>query len=170
VADFAAVPELIACAVLASDITSLRCLCVILWTNLRRSISTRRYLNVSNNELEGELPTLPTGLVSMDISSNKISGSLPADMSAYASLVDIQGYYNALEGELPHKLPPNMIQMALTGNRFTGNMPALPRGLKYLSLAENALQGPLPNGPGAAQLWFVSGSLGNSRGLARCTA
>jgi hypothetical protein len=50
----------------------------------------RRYLNVSNNELEGPLPVLPTGLVSMDISSNKLSGSLPTDMSAYAALVDIQ--------------------------------------------------------------------------------
>jgi hypothetical protein len=45
---------------------------------------------VSNNELEGSLPVLPTGLVSMDISSNKLSGSLPTDMSAYAALVDIQ--------------------------------------------------------------------------------
>lgn len=49
-----------------------------------------RYFNVSNNELEGELTALPTGVVSVDISSNKLTGSLPADMSAYASLVDIQ--------------------------------------------------------------------------------
>lgn len=53
-------------------------------------LQTRRYLNVSNNELEGALPVLPTGLVSVDISSNKLSGSLPADMSTYAALVDIQ--------------------------------------------------------------------------------
>lgn len=57
--------------------------CVLLTAN-------RRYLNVSNNELEGALPVLPTGLVSMDISSNQLSGSLPSDMSAYAGLVDIQ--------------------------------------------------------------------------------
>jgi hypothetical protein len=68
----------------------------------------------------------------------------------------LQAYYNALEGELPRKMPPNLIQLALTGNSFTGSVPALPRGMKYLSLAENGLQGPLPNGPGAAQLWFVS--------------
>ena len=49
-----------------------------------------RYLNISNNEIEGALPTLPTSLVSVDISSNKLSGSLPTDMSGYASLVDIQ--------------------------------------------------------------------------------
>jgi hypothetical protein len=67
-----------------------------------------------------------------------------------------QAYFNGLQGELPHKLPPNLIQLALTGNRLTGPVPALPRGMKYLSLAENALDGPLPNGPGAAQLWFVS--------------
>lgn len=67
-----------------------------------------------------------------------------------------QAYYNALDGELPHKLPPGLIQLALTGNSFTGSLPALPRGMKYLSLAENGLSGPLPNGPGAAQLWFVS--------------
>lgn len=67
-----------------------------------------------------------------------------------------QAYYNALEGELPRKMPPNLIQLALTGNSFTGRVPALPQGMKYLSLAENGLEGPLPNGPGAAQLWFVS--------------
>jgi hypothetical protein len=163
---------------------------------------------VSNNELEGDLIALPTGIVSIDISSNKLTGSLPTDMSAYTSLVDIQvsrldrldpllpcenlctsqhswqqapqqenlvgkarvlirmpamfcnvcaqAYYNALDGELPHKLPPSLIQLALTGNSFTGHIPALPHGMKYLSLAENALEGPLPNGPGAAQLWFVS--------------
>lgn len=185
-----------------------------------------RYLNISNNELEGGLPSLPTALVSVDISSNRLGGSLPADMGAYTNLVDLQvgvcvivcylrvqlavqfccfvlccsvlqacaavtycdaraphprcsfphmqpdnntcqhnqtpchtqhqAYYNVLEGELPRKLPPNMIQLAVTGNRLTGSVPPLPRGMKYLSLAENALEGPLPNGPGAAQLWFVS--------------
>jgi hypothetical protein len=49
-----------------------------------------RYLNISNNEVQGALPTLPTALVSVDVSSNKLSGSLPSDMSAYTSLVDIQ--------------------------------------------------------------------------------
>lgn len=117
---------------------------------------TCRYLNVSDNALEGALPSLPTGLVSVDISSNKLTGSLPSDMSSYEGLVDIQAYYNSIEGELPHRLPPHLIQLALTGNRLTGSVPPLPRGMKYLSLAENALQGPLPNGPGAAQLWFVS--------------
>lgn len=79
-----------------------------------------------------------------------------AALTLHHQLPQPQAYYNALEGDLPDKLPPNLIQLALTGNSFTGSVPALPRGMKYFSLAENDLQGPLPNGPGAGQLWFVS--------------
>jgi hypothetical protein len=45
---------------------------------------------VSNNNLEGPLPTLPTSLISLDVSTNHIDGGLPSDMSAFTRLVDIQ--------------------------------------------------------------------------------
>jgi hypothetical protein len=77
-------------------------------------------------------------------------------MSAHESLVDVQGYYNRLSGALPSRMPPNLIQLALTGNFLSGPLPALPRNMKYLSAAQNGFSGPLPAGPGAAQLWFVS--------------
>lgn len=127
-----------------------------------------RYFNVSQNDISGPLPPLPQGLISLDISGNAIGGSLPADMSSFEHLVDIQAYYNELEGHLPAKLPPNQVQLALAGNRLTGGLPPLPRGLRYVSLAQNSLNGGLPNGPAASGLWFVSASAG--RRLLGCSA
>lgn len=111
---------------------------------------------MSGNAFEGPIPTLPTDLVSLDISVNKLSGSLPADMSAYTNLVDIQAYYNDLEGSLPSKMPPHLVQLAVAGNKLSGAVPPLPRGIKYVSVAENQLEGGLPDGPGASSIWFVS--------------
>jgi hypothetical protein len=115
-----------------------------------------RYFNLSANALEGPLPVLPTSLVSLDFSLNGIIGRLPDDMSAYVHLVDIQAFENKLQGPLPAKLPPNLVQLAVAANGLTGEVPALPRGMKYFSVAQNDLEGALPDGPGAAGLWFVS--------------
>lgn len=111
---------------------------------------------MSSNHLEGPLPALPTSMVSLDFSSNLIGGSLPGDMSSYTNLVDIQAFNNQLQGPLPARLPPNLVQLAVSGNALTGTVPALPRGMKYISVAENNLEGKLPDGPGAAGIWFVS--------------
>jgi hypothetical protein len=115
-----------------------------------------RYFNLSANALEGPLPILPTSLVSLDFSLNGILGRLPEDMSAYVHLVDIQAFENKLQGPLPAKLPPNLVQLAVAANGLSGEVPALPRGMKYFSVAQNDLEGALPDGPGAAGLWFVS--------------
>lgn len=111
---------------------------------------------MSANSLEGPLPVLPTSLVSLDFSLNNVVGRLPDDMSAYVHLVDVQAFGNNLQGPLPAKLPPNLVQLAVAANGLSGQVPALPRGMRYLSVAQNHLQGKLPDGPGAAALWFVS--------------
>jgi hypothetical protein len=99
---------------------------------------------------------LPTSLVSLDFSLNNILGRLPDDMSAYVHLVDVQAFQNKLQGPLPAKLPPNLVQLAVAANELSGEVPALPRGMKYFSVAQNQFEGALPDGPGAAGLWFVS--------------
>lgn len=118
-----------------------------------------RYFNVSENAFQGAIPVLSTELVSLDISVNKFTGTLPSDMSAYTNLVDIQASYNSIEGSLPSKMPPHLVQLAVAGNKLTGPMPALPRGIKYVSVTENGLEGSLPDGPGASSIWFVSTGL-----------
>lgn len=67
-----------------------------------------------------------------------------------------QAYDNSLEGALPSKMPPILIQLAVAGNGLFGILPPLPRTMKYLSVAQNNFQGPLPSGPAASGLWFVS--------------
>ncbi|KAF6253460.1 hypothetical protein COO60DRAFT_419479 [Scenedesmus sp. NREL 46B-D3] len=114
-----------------------------------------KYFNMSANSLEGPLPVLPTSLVSLDFSLNNVVGRLPDDMSAYVHLVDVQAFGNNLQGPLPAKLPPNLVQLAVAANGLSGQVPALPRGMRYLSVAQNHLQGKLPDGPGAAALWFA---------------
>eukprot|EP00878_Enallax_costatus_P025108 GHUV01026831.1.p1 GENE.GHUV01026831.1~~GHUV01026831.1.p1 ORF type:complete len:723 (+),score=195.48 GHUV01026831.1:793-2961(+) len=113
-----------------------------------------KYFNISANAFQGPIPSFSTELVSLDISANKFTGTLPSDMSAYANLVDIQAFSNGLEGPLPAKMPPHLVQLAVSGNKLSGPMPALPRGIKYVSVAENGLEGNLPDGPGASSIWF----------------
>jgi hypothetical protein len=52
-----------------------------------------------------------------------------------------QAYCNALEGELPRKLPPNLIQLALTGNGVTGTYSA---SALLRSHTTSSLPAPLP--------------------------
>ncbi|EXB44848.1 LRR receptor-like serine/threonine-protein kinase RPK2 [Morus notabilis] len=94
-------------------------------------------LNFSNNRFSGHIPmqisVICRSLLSLDVSGNEISGSMPQSLGDLTSLVLLDLSRNKLHG----KIPPDMSRL---------------RHLKYLSLAHNSLTGPIPYSFG----WFQS--------------
>ncbi|XP_074557993.1 uncharacterized protein LOC141813892 [Curcuma longa] len=88
-------------------------------------------LSLSNNNLSGPIPPglslLPT-LRLLDLSRNAFSGRVPQDLALLPSLLSLELSSNALSGPLPDSL-------------FSADTC---RSLRFLSLAENRFDGPLP--------------------------
>ncbi|KAL0862722.1 hypothetical protein Bca101_041840 [Brassica carinata] len=139
-----------------------------------------KYLDLSANELNGQIhgfldassKNKDNSLVFLDLSSNKIAGTLPESLGALRNLqtVDLssnnfQGpfplwttnatelrlYENNFSGPLPvniNILMPRMEKLYLFHNSFTGEIPSSlceVSGLQILSLRNNRFSGSFPN-------------------------
>ncbi|KAL6660091.1 hypothetical protein ACP70R_002213 [Stipagrostis hirtigluma subsp. patula] len=109
-------------------------------------------LRVPGAGLIGAIPPNTLGrLVSLQIlslRSNRLSGSLPSDITSLPSLSSIFLQHNELSGDLPSFSSPNLNTLDLSYNSFTGQIPTGLQNLTRLSvlnLAENSLSGPIPN-------------------------
>lgn len=92
----------------------------------------------------GKLVTLQV----LSLRSNRLSGSLPSDITLLPSLRSIFLQHNELSGDLPSFFSPGLITLDLSYNSFTGQMPTNLQNLTQLSilnLAENSLSGPIPD-------------------------
>ncbi|KAK2639628.1 hypothetical protein Ddye_027423 [Dipteronia dyeriana] len=140
------------------------------------SHSRFQFLNLSHNQIYGEIPNSSEGslLVSLDLSSNNLSGKLPF-IPAYVIKLDLSG--NRLTGSISHflcngvyehtimqflNLGDNflsgeipdcwmnwwlLIVLNLGNNKFTGNLPISMGTLIYLQslhLQKNNLSGTIP--------------------------
>jgi len=101
-------------------------------------------LQLIGNNLVGTIPAaMMTGLTSLkilDLSSNTLTGTIPALPSA---LTQLYLYINSLSGTIP-ALPSGLIDLDLGSNQLTGSIPTLPAGLTLLDLTFNQLSGGIP--------------------------
>lgn len=107
-------------------------------------------LSFSNNSMSGSLPAaaqLPSGLQTLNLGSNQMSGAFP-DYSGLTLLTTLQLYSNLFNGSLPDAaLFPDTIETINLGtNQYSGSFPdysSLPQ-LKWLFLGNNQLSGSPP--------------------------
>ncbi|BFG24020.1 hypothetical protein CerSpe_102940 [Prunus speciosa] len=106
-------------------------------------------LSFMNNSLAGPLPKLKNlKLRSVYLSYNHFSGEIPDD--AFEGLILLRKLYlgnNQFTGKIPSSLTtvPRIFDVGLEGNKFSGQIPDFrQKGLKRLNLANNELEGPVP--------------------------
>ncbi|MED6183914.1 hypothetical protein PIB30_042386 [Stylosanthes scabra] len=131
-------------------------------------------LKLSNMGLKGQFPRAIrncSSLTGLDLSVNKLSGSIPADISSlltYVTTLDLSS--NEFSGNIPENLAncTYLNSLKLDSNRLTGQIPgqfaSLGR-LKTFSVANNLLSGPVPN----FNTTQVTASYGNNLGLCGTT-
>ena len=101
--------------------------------------STLITMDLSNNNITGTIPNnLSNTLQYLDTSVNKLSGNIP---SSLFNLVYFDCSRNFMSGGLPQLIPSTMITLKVFGNSFDGPIPSFPASLIDLYLG-------YPNYPG----------------------
>ncbi|GMY09563.1 probably inactive leucine-rich repeat receptor-like protein kinase IMK2 [Fagus crenata] len=112
-------------------------------------LTNLRVISLTNNRLNGPIPTslsTLTNLHTLDLSYNQLSGSIPPRLTELPRLKVLILASNSLTGELP-SVSTQLLHLDLKRNRFNGKLPpSMPLSLRYLSVSENNLWGPLNNG------------------------
>ncbi|KAF8728584.1 hypothetical protein HU200_017849 [Digitaria exilis] len=109
-------------------------------------------LRVPGAGLIGAIPSNTLGRLAslqvLSLRSNRLSGSIPPDVSSLPSLQAIFLQHNELSGDLPSFFSPSLNTLDLSYNSFTGQIPSGLQNLTQLSvlnLAGNFLSGPIPD-------------------------
>ncbi|KAL1290778.1 hypothetical protein HN51_059298 [Arachis hypogaea] len=85
-----------------------------------------QYLDVSNNSLEGDLPSdigKMGGLKLLNLARNGFSGQLPNELSKLAYLEDLDLSNNKFTGKIPDKLSSNLNAFNVSNNDLSGRVP-----------------------------------------------
>ncbi len=141
-----------------------------------------RVLNIrlSDMGLKGEFPrgvANCTSMTGLDLSSNKLNGSIPSDISIllqFVTSLDLSS--NSLIGEIPKALSncSYLNILRLDNNQLTGQIPAefgLLGRMKTFTVANNRLTGPVPRFSNASELNYANNSgLCGSPSLPACQA
>ncbi|CAD5183939.1 unnamed protein product, partial [Musa acuminata subsp. malaccensis] len=77
----------------------------------------------------------------LDLSNNQIGGKLPSSLK-FTKLVILFLYSNRFEGPLPTMLPSTLETLYLSNNSFTGQLPIWPH-VRFVSISDNMLDGGL---------------------------
>ncbi|XP_050367585.1 probable inactive receptor kinase At5g58300 [Argentina anserina] len=102
--------------------------------------------------LIGSIPSNTLGkldaLKVLSLRSNRLSGSLPSDITSLPMLQYLYVQRNNFSGDIPSTFPLQLNVLDLSFNSFTGNIPQMMRNLTRLTtlyLQNNSLSGPIPD-------------------------
>ena len=109
-------------------------------------------LFLSSNGLSGPIPAEIedlANLLTLDLQNNQVNGSIPAEIGNLGALDYIYLHQNQLSGSIPPSLGnlSNLLHLFLEVNQLTGPIPPALGGLSNLeqiTLAFNQLSGPIP--------------------------
>lgn len=110
-------------------------------------------LELQNNYLTGQLEQdrskLPTKLSQLNLSNNRLSGSLPASIGNFSSLNILLLNGNRFAGDIPSDIGrlKNIFKLDMSRNNFSGQIPNEIGDcllLNFLDLSQNQLSGPIP--------------------------
>ncbi|BBG97479.1 disease resistance family protein / LRR family protein [Prunus dulcis] len=116
-------------------------------------LSTASYLDLSHNKLSGSISFLCSSaaiyLGFLDLSSNNVSGQVPDCLTHLENLVMLDLSYNALSGKIPATIGSvfRIETLKLRSNRFVGQLPSSLKNctsLVALDVGDNKLSGPIP--------------------------
>lgn len=116
------------------------------------TMKSLRVLDLGYNKLEGTLPTLASNLslVSLRLTNNSLTGTLPASLWEQSQLLELYLKINRFRGSLSDKIGnlKALLVLSVARNAFTG---VIPTGLysllnlEYLGIAENMIAGTISN-------------------------
>jgi Leucine-rich repeat (LRR) protein len=106
-------------------------------------------LDLRENQLDGELPKMPTALVTILLSKNSLKGEIPEQFGQLNRLQHLDVSFNFLVGSLPEELfaLPNISYLNLAANMLSGSLSnslTCSSTLGFVDLSTNRLTGDLP--------------------------
>ena len=115
------------------------------WTN-----STNWLTDAPIGDWHGVTTNAPGRVTALRLDTNKLTGAIPRELAALASLRDLQLAHNRLSGAIPRELGNlnHLWRLRLTDNRLTGSIPpelSNLDSLSFLQLTANQLTGPIPH-------------------------
>ncbi|KAJ7964631.1 Leucine-rich repeat receptor-like protein kinase [Quillaja saponaria] len=126
-----------------------------------------RVLSLTNNCLTGTIPDSLSALKNLhtlDLSYNQHTGSIPPGLTKLPELKVLILASNSLSGELP-TVSAQLLHLDLKSNRFTGLLPpSMPLSLRYLSLSDNIMWGPLNGLESLSELVYLDLSMNKFSG------
>ncbi|CAL4950955.1 unnamed protein product [Urochloa decumbens] len=107
---------------------------------------------------------LDTNMVSIDLSSNKLTGKIPEELIALDALVNLNLSWNRFSGVVPNKIGEmqSLESLDLSRNRLSGEIPTSVSNLtslSYLDLSYNNLTGRIPSGTQLDTLYAANPSM-----------
>jgi Leucine-rich repeat (LRR) protein len=114
-----------------------------------QSQTRNEMIDLGSAGIRGVLPdwiwTFSSSITSLDVSTNNISGKLPASLEQVKMLTTLNMRYNQLEGSIPD-LPTGLRVLDLSHNYLSGSLPQSFRDnvLYYLLLSNNFLSEEIP--------------------------
>ncbi|XP_021817088.1 LRR receptor-like serine/threonine-protein kinase FLS2 [Prunus avium] len=116
-------------------------------------LSKTSHLDLSNNKLSGSISFLCSSaamfLDFLDLSNNNVSGQVPDCLTYLTNLVMLDLSYNALSGKIPTTIGSvfRIETLKLRSNGFVGQLPSSLKNctsLKVIDVGDNKLSGPIP--------------------------
>ncbi|KAK4279020.1 hypothetical protein QN277_016786 [Acacia crassicarpa] len=126
-----------------------------------------RVISLPSNRFTGGIPTTFSSLNSLhtlDLSHNQLTGSVPPGLTLLPELRVLILAFNSISGELP-SISSQLLHLDLKNNVVAGPLPSsLPASLRYLSLSNNRMWGPLNGLATLTELTFLDLSMNQFSG------